>query len=67
MISKANITGQYVNKTQSACYKSLEIGLGKFMKLLGIASAIVIVGFDLFFFSKFILVVKDWGHGWCCC
>jgi hypothetical protein len=66
IISKANTTGWYVKKTQSTCYKSLETGLGKFVKLLGIASAItiIIVGSDFFLLhgvSKFILMAKRLG------
>jgi hypothetical protein len=64
MISKANIIGEYVNKIEFACYKSLETSPRKFMKLLGIASVIAIVGSDFFLFhgvSEFILVAKKLG------
>ncbi len=51
MTSKANTTKRYANKTQLACYKSVETSLGKFVKLLGIATTIVIaiIGSNYFF------------------
>jgi hypothetical protein len=66
IISKENTTRPYVNKTQSICYKSLEIALGKFVKLLGIASAIAIIIVGSYFLlfhgvSKFILMAKRLG------
>ncbi len=51
MISKANTTGRYMNKTQPSCCKSLYTGPRKFVKMLGIASAslFAIIGSDFFF------------------
>lgn len=51
MISKEKNIWRYVNKTQHVCYKSLETSSRKFVKLLGITTAVVVViiGSEYFF------------------